>query len=120
MERRRALITGGAHRLGRAMALDLAATGWDVAVHYNSSAEDAEDTAREGRALGANIATLQADLLVEEEVAGLVGRAVEALGGPLSLLINSATTFKKDKRPTITRKTWDQATGNHLGAQGKR
>lgn len=119
MERRRALITGGAHRLGRAMALDLAATGWDVAVHYNSSAADAEDTAREGRSLGANIATLQADLLVEDEVAALVGRAVEALGGPLSLLINSASIFKNDKIPTMTRKSWDDAIETNLRAPVK-
>lgn len=119
MERRRALVTGGAHRLGRAMALDLAATGWDVAVHYNSSASDADETAEEGRALGARVVTLQADLLVEDEVATLVGRAAEALGGPLSLLINSASIFKNDQIPTMSRESWDDAIGTNLRAPVK-
>jgi len=119
MERRRALVTGGAHRLGRAMVLDLAATGWDVAVHYHSSEDDAEDTANEGRNLGAKMVTLQADLRVEEELAELVGRAAEALGGPLSLLINSASIFENDQIPTMTQRTWDDAIGTNLRAPVK-
>ena len=114
--RRRALVTGGALRLGRAMVLDLAATGWDVAIHYHSSQGPAAETAAEARVLGARAATLGTDLLVEEEVAGLVGRAAAVLGGPLSLLINNASIFENDRVGTITRESWDRAMESNLRA----
>lgn len=115
-DRRRALITGAARRLGRAMALDLAATGWDVAVHYNGSHTEAEQTAAEARELGARAEVLQADLLSEEQAAGLVARASEALGGPLALLINNASIFENDQIATATRESWDRAIGSNLRA----
>ena len=61
--RRRALVTGSAARIGRAIAIDLATSGWDVAVHYNRSAKAADATVSELRALGADAVALQADLL---------------------------------------------------------
>jgi NAD(P)-dependent dehydrogenase (short-subunit alcohol dehydrogenase family) len=78
----RALVTGGAKRLGRAMALYLAQRGHDVAVHYASSEADAPKrswprSARWGRRPSA----LQADLLDEAQVEALLPRAAEALGG---------------------------------------
>ena len=112
----RALVTGAARRLGRAMVLDLAATGWDVAIHYHGSAGPAEETAAEARALGANAATLRADLLVEDRTGGLIARAAEALGGPLSLLINNASLFENDHIATATRKSWDRAVELNLRA----
>ena len=115
-ERPRALVTGGAVRLGRAMALDLAASGWDVAVHYNSSAGPAEDTVAKLRALGAGAIALRADLLVEEEVESLVGRAAETLGGVISLLINNASLFENDRVTTVTRESWDRAMDSNLRA----
>jgi NAD(P)-dependent dehydrogenase (short-subunit alcohol dehydrogenase family) len=116
MNRRRALVTGAARRLGRAMALDLAGSGWDVAVHYNGSAEAALRTVEEARALGAQAAELRADLLVEAEVAALVSRAAEALGGPLSLLINNASIFENDRLDTMTRESWDRGIETNLRA----
>jgi NAD(P)-dependent dehydrogenase (short-subunit alcohol dehydrogenase family) len=116
MERRRALVTGAAQRLGRAMALDLAGGGWDVAVHYNGSAEAAARTVAEARALGARAAALQADLLVEAEVAALVPRAADALGGPLSLLVNNASIFENDRIDSMTRQSWDRAVETNLRA----
>ena len=105
----RALVTGAARRLGRAMALDLAATGWDVAIHYRDSAGPAEETAAAARALGASAATLQADLLFEDQTGSLIARAGDALGGPLSLLINNASLFENDLLSTGTRQSWDRA-----------
>lgn len=119
MERRRALVTGAGQRLGRAMALDLAGSGWDVAVHYNASTEAAERTAAEARGLGAKAVPLHADLLVEAEVAALVGRAAEALGGALSLLINNASLFENDRVQTMTRESWDRAVESNLRAPVK-
>ncbi len=116
MTRRRALITGAATRIGRAVALDLAETGWDVAVHHNTSGEAAEATARDVRALGGAAAVLQADFLKEGDVAGLVGRAVEALGGPLSLLVNNASLFENDTIADMTRESWDRAIESNLRA----
>ncbi len=114
--RPRALVTGAARRIGRAMALDLARRGWDVAIHYNGSAEAAGATAAEARTLGAAAAVLQADLLDEGATAGLVERAAEALGGPLSLLINNASLFENDQIATMTRESWDRGVETNLRA----
>lgn len=111
-----ALVTGAARRLGRAMVLDLAASGWNVAIHYNGSADAAEDAATEARELGAKAVTLQADLLFEGQTGGLVARAANALGGPLSLLINNASVFDNDTVSTGTRESWDRAIESNLRA----
>jgi len=116
MERRRALITGAARRLGRAMALDLASAGWDVAIHNHGSAEAAEETVAEARAAGAGAAALGADLLDPAAVEGLVPRAAEALGGPLSLLINNASIFEDDRVGSISGQSLDRAFGSNLEA----
>ena len=115
-ERPRALVTGAAHRLGRAMALDLAATGWDVAIHFNASRSDAEETVSDARRLGVRAEALQANLLIEAETASLIGSAVEALGGKLSLLINNASIFENDRIATATRESWDRAIETNLRA----
>ncbi len=112
----RALVTGAARRLGRAMALDLAAAGWEVAIHYHDSAEPAEETAAAARALGANATTLRADLLFEDQTGSLIARAADALGGPLSLLINNASLFENDRVATATRQSWDRAMELNLRA----
>lgn len=111
-----ALVTGAGKRLGRAMALYLAGRGFDVAVHYNSSADEAEEVARLCRDEGVNAAAVGADLLAEAETEGLVARASEALGKPLSVLVNSASIFEYDTVRTGTRKTWDRAMESNLRA----
>ena len=112
----RALVTGAARRLGRAMAIALAEEGHDVAIHYAGSAEDAEDTAAAIRALGRRAVTLQADLLVETGMQVLVGRAAEALGGPLTVLVNNASVFEHDDMATATRDSWDRHMESNLRA----
>ena len=104
---RRALVTGAAHRLGQAMALALADQGLDVAIHYNSSEEAALALAETIRAKGCNAAILQADLTREEEVAPLVDKAAERLGGPLTCLVNNASVFEYDNIRSATRDSWD-------------
>ncbi|HEU0223320.1 MAG TPA: SDR family oxidoreductase [Paracoccaceae bacterium] len=111
-----ALVTGGARRLGRAMALDLAAAGWDVAVHYLGSAEEAEATAAEARAQGVRAAALRADLLDDAETAGLVPASVVALARPLTLLVNNASIFEYDSLKTATLQSWDRHLGSNLKA----
>ena len=112
----RALVTGGARRLGRAMALHLAGRGYDVAVHYAHSQAAAEDTAADIRALGRRAAVLRADLLDEAQVEPLVAQAAAALGGPLTLLVNNASIFDYDNIATATRAGWDRHMGSNLRA----
>ena len=65
--KRRAVITGGAKRLGRAMALELALQGIDIVIHFNSSLEEAEETRDIARKNGVNAELLKADLLEMDE-----------------------------------------------------
>ncbi|MBL4873725.1 MAG: SDR family oxidoreductase [Rhodobacteraceae bacterium] len=111
-----ALITGGAKRLGRAMALHLAAKGRDVVIHYSSSASDAEATAKAARAFGVKAATVRADLLDEEDTRLLIDGAVEAIGAPLDVLINNASIFEYDTLETASFESWDRHINSNLRA----
>ncbi len=113
--RRAALVTGAARRIGRAIAVDLAADGWAVAVHHNRSAAAAEEVVREILEDGGRAVALQADLAREAESAGLIGRAVEALG-PLGCLVNSAARFERDEIGDMTRESWDRHVEPNLRA----
>jgi NAD(P)-dependent dehydrogenase (short-subunit alcohol dehydrogenase family) len=112
----RALVTGGAARLGRAMALALGRAGFDVAVHYATSAEAAEGVAADLRAMGRRSATLPADLTDEAQVVPLVGQAAAALGGSLTLLVNNASIFDYDNIASATRASWDRHIESNLRA----
>ena len=111
-----ALVTGAGKRLGRAMALYLAERGHDVAVHYASSTVDAEAVADEIRAMGRRAVTVQADLLDEAQVCGLVARAAEGLARPLRVLINNASIFEYDNLQSATRQSWDRHLESNLRA----
>ena len=111
-----ALITGGAVRLGRAMALHLAARGHDIAVHYASSEAPAQAVVAEAKALGVNAVALQADLLDFEAVEALVPRATEALGKPLTVLVNNASIFEYDTLATATAQSWSRHIESNLRA----
>jgi NAD(P)-dependent dehydrogenase (short-subunit alcohol dehydrogenase family) len=112
---RAALVTGAAKRIGRAIALDLAAHGWAVAVHYHHSAAEAAELVREIERTGARAVALQADLAREAHTHALVPRAVEALG-PLTCLVNNASLFEMDKIETVTRASWDAHIETNLRA----
>ncbi len=88
-----ALVTGGAKRIGRAIAVALAAEGANAVIHYRSSADDAEATAEHVRELGAEAWTVPADLADPAETAGLFDRAANA-AGPIDLLVNNAAIFE--------------------------
>ena len=109
------LVTGAAKRLGRAIALDLAADGWNVAVHYNGSAADAQSVAAEIRRLGVRCETFQCDLSHEADTAALTGKVTAALG-PLTALINSASLFENDDWQSATRASWDAHMETNLRA----
>jgi len=109
------LVTGAAKRLGRAIALDLAANGWNVAIHYHGSAQEADEAAQAARAFGVEAAALQCDLSKESETASLVDRAVQELG-PLTALINSASLFENDDWQSASRASWDAHMETNLRA----
>ena len=111
-----ALVTGAAKRLGRALAIGLARRGTNVALHYNSNADEAEKTAQEIRDLGVDCVTLQANLLDETQTAALVDRAREGLGQDLDVLINSASIFRFDTLSTASRESWDMNIESNLRA----
>ena len=90
-----ALVTGAGRRLGRAIALGLAAAGWDVAVHYRHSEAEARETMDAIRALGRRAALFPCDLLDEAAVRALPGRVAEALGS-VSCVVNNASLFEYD------------------------
>lgn len=113
---KRALVTGAGARLGKAMAEALGADGWAVAIHYRNSRVGAEATAQVIRDAGGRAELVQADLAIEEETATLVRAAQEALGGPLTLLVNSASTFVDDTAVEHTREDWDFHMGPNLRA----
>ena len=109
------LVTGAAKRLGRAIALDLAAAGWNVAVHYHGSEDDADSAVQQARAFGVEATALKCDLSKESETAALVGRAAKEIG-PLTALINSASLFENDDWQSASRKTWDDHIETNLRA----
>ncbi len=84
-----ALVTGGSGGIGRAVCLRLAQEGFDVAVHYNSNAERAEQVCREIEATGRRAVALGGDLSDSAACAALVQHCVERLGG-LDALVNNA------------------------------
>lgn len=116
MEPGAALVTGGAKRLGRAMARALAEDGWDVAVSHLGSADEAKAAAAEFRALGRRAAALRADLTREAETDALLPAAAAALGRPLTLLVNNASIFEFDDFAGATRASWDRAIESNLRA----
>ena len=99
--RRCALVTGAAKRLGRSIALHLAASGWDVAIHYRHSAAEAAACAADCRALGAQAEVFAADLADENACRALVPAVVQHFGR-LDAVVNNASTFEHDSAQSFS------------------
>lgn len=112
----KALVTGAGARLGQAMALYLGRRGYDVAVHYAGSEDGANATVAQLQAMGRRAVALQADLLDEDAMQALLPRAVDALEGPFTCLINNASVFEYDNLETGTRDSWDRHMESNLRA----
>lgn len=105
---RTALVTGGARRIGRAIVEDLAAHGYAVAIHCHRSREDAAALAAELAARhGVATAVVPADLAALDGLAGVFGRASDALG-PIGVLVNSAAIFEADTIETVDAGSWSR------------
>ncbi|MBP0600701.1 SDR family oxidoreductase [Herbaspirillum sp. LeCh32-8] len=89
-----ALVTGAARRIGRHIALALARAGWDVAVHYNRSRDEADEVVREIEALGRRALAVRAELGNEDEVRGLLAQTAPL--GRVSCIVNNASLFDFD------------------------
>ncbi|WP_420339211.1 SDR family oxidoreductase [Roseibium sp.] len=101
-----ALVTGAGKRLGKALAEGLAAEGFAVGLHYNSSVEGAKDLHDRIRAEGGQSVLLQKDLSHPETAGTLISDAAAALGGPVSVLVNSASAFNTDCLSDLTLDSW--------------
>lgn len=107
LDGRVALVTGGAVRLGKALALALAEEGVRLAVHYHSSAAPAEATVGEIRALGSDAVALRADLSRPDQVPSLIEQAAEQWGR-LDILVNSAAIFEPADLAHTSAESWDR------------
>jgi NAD(P)-dependent dehydrogenase (short-subunit alcohol dehydrogenase family) len=110
-----ALVTGGARRIGRAIAGALAEDGWDVAVHYHGSREDAETLVRELRGRGVHAMAIGCDLADAAQVSGLLPECARKLGA-ISLLVNNASVFEYDDIDSFSPALWDRHSAVNLRA----
>lgn len=96
------LVTGAAKRLGRAIALDLASHGYDIAVHWRNSGAEAQATVADCRAAGAAAQPFQADLADEAACQALLPAVTAHFGRRLQAVVNSASTFEYDDPASFT------------------
>ncbi len=89
-----ALVTGGAHRVGREIAIALAQAGCHLAIHYHNSEKAAKDTASAAKALGVNAAIFRSDLRKLDQIEGLF-QLIDSEFGHLDILVNSAAIMNK-------------------------
>lgn len=110
-----ALVTGAGNRIGAAIALALAANGYAVVIHYRSDDVAATQTRARIRDAGGRAEILQADLADRSQRAALIARAAD-LFGPLTLLVNNASTFEPDSARDVDEKLWDAHFSVHAEA----
>lgn len=110
-----ALVTGASDRIGAAIARTLAQSGYAVVIHYRSDADGARAMCAEITAAGGDCAILQADLADSPQRNTLIARAGEPFG-PLTVLINNASTFDPDSAHDVDEDLWDQHFAIHAKA----
>ncbi|MEP6827704.1 MAG: SDR family oxidoreductase [Aestuariivirga sp.] len=101
------LITGAAKRIGRQLALDLAAAGHDIVIHFNESSREAEEVAASIRAMGRRAALVQGDLADADIAERLISSATKQIG-PLTGLINNASIFEMDQMGEVSLSSWQR------------
>ncbi len=111
-----ALVTGAAKRIGRSIALRLAADGAAIVVNYKTSRGEAESLVREIHDAGAKAAAIQADVAKRPEVEKMFA-AVEREFGRLDILVNNAGMFFPAKFESLTDEQWDRIMDTNLKSQ---
>ncbi|MGO9545157.1 MAG: SDR family oxidoreductase [Rhodomicrobium sp.] len=101
-----ALITGGAVRIGRTIALSLAKSGYSIVIQYNHSQVEAVETVAAITDLGVTAACFRANLADRREAAALIPQITGAMG-PVTCLVNNASHFADDRLPSITPESWE-------------
>ena len=101
-----ALVTGAADRIGATLARRLAAEGYAVIVHHRGSVDKAQAVVGDITDAGGRAALVQADLASRPERAGLIAAAVQPFG-PLTVLVNNASTFERDSVADLDEPLWD-------------
>jgi pteridine reductase len=102
-----AVVTGGAVRLGKALALALAEQGARLVIHYASSAGPAQETVAEIKAMGSDALAVQADFSQSGQAPSIVERAI-AHFGQVDILVNSAAIFEPGKWDDTTEANWNR------------
>jgi NAD(P)-dependent dehydrogenase (short-subunit alcohol dehydrogenase family) len=110
-----ALVTGAAHRMGRAIALELARQGFAIGLHYHRSQAEAEQTAAELSSAGTPVYRLPADLSDPDQVVDLFERVAQ-LAHPLRVLVNSAAVLSRGNLRTLPVEDWDASFDLNLRA----
>jgi len=111
-----ALVTGAGRRIGRAIALRLAAEGARVAVHYGHSKDQASAVVAEIQAAGGEAFSIQAELTRIDDIARLFGEAERRFGG-LDILVNNAAVFSPTVLQEATEDQWDHVVDSNVKAQ---
>ena len=111
-----ALITGGAHRLGKVFALTLARMGYDLLLHYHSADEQAQQTKNEIEFLGVKVHLFKADLAQPDEIQSLFSTLDSLTNYHLLLLVNSAAVMPVGNPRELELKDWDSALDLNLRA----
>lgn len=106
-----ALVTGGAHRLGKAFVLTLAHAGFDIVLHYNTSEEEAFQTQREIESLSRKVIPARADLTDPEQINSLVSKFEQ-----IDVLVNSAAFMPRGKVDELSLEDWDTSLDLNLRA----
>ena len=115
LEGKVALVTGGAHRVGRAILLALARAGADVVLHYHHSQKQAEATQAELQALGRRVLLVRADLCRVEEI-GVMFAEVRRAFPVLHVLVNSAAIMEAQPVDAVAPADWDRTLDLNLRA----
>jgi pteridine reductase len=117
-----ALVTGSAHRLGKAFALSLARQGFALLLHYHTAEAEAQKTAEEARALGVSVRLAQADLTQPHGIESLVSGLDSLISGPppstfdFRLLVNSAAVMQRHEIESLSLEEWDSTLDLNLRA----
>jgi NAD(P)-dependent dehydrogenase (short-subunit alcohol dehydrogenase family) len=115
LQGKKALVTGGAHRVGKAISLGLAEAGCDLVVHFHRSAKEAEETVAEARNLGVTASHIGADLSKSSGV-DVLFEYVDSVFGTLDILVNSAATLDPLDLQQVKQADWDRVIGLNLRA----